>query len=522
MLKSIKSITALFLICMLLISISGCGKTDNSKKQVEVKEERAKTIVMARPVDSNNLDYVTQDGNINIWMFNLILEGLVKSSDDGKKVEPNLAETWDVSSDQMTYTFHLKKGIKFSDGTLVKGEDWVFSLKRARDTKDSLWAFSLTAIKDITTPDDNTVVITLNQPWAPIMADLAMFNASVTSKSYFEKVGEKGFSQKPIGTGPYAVTEWKKGEYILFNKNPNYWRPGLPKTDQIKVAVVPDDNTRIMQLQAGDADMITFLPFNRITELQKDSKLTAITLPSTETRYIQMNTTMKPLNDVKVRQALDLATDKQALMKTILYGFGEPAKSFMAKAGMNWNEGLQTNPYDVEKAKKLLGEAGYVNGVDLTITVPSGNTVNESVATMLKEQWSKVGVKLNIETLEAGLADNKLTTMKSQMQLMIWTNDIVDPSEQVDYACIFDNSSNFYTGWKNDEVDKLSKDAEKEIDVEKRKVLYYKIQELYQKDMPMITLFHVPFPVAMKKNIKGFVQTPLGNYNFENLEKVGK
>lgn len=476
-----------------------------------------KPIVISRPADSDNLDYVMQDGNVNIWMFNLTLEGLVKSSDDGRTIEPMLAEKWDVSKDMLAYTFHLRKGIKFSDGTPVKGADWVFSLTRARDTKGTAWAFSLEAVKEVLAPNDSTVVITLKKPWAPILADLAMFNASVTSKAYFEKVGDTGFSQKPIGTGPYAITEWRKGEFILFDKNPHYWRPGLPKTAQIRMTVVPDDNTRILQLQAGDVDATTFVPWNRMAELNAGGNLIAAAIPSTETRYIQFNITKKIFSDVRVRQALDMATDKNAMSKLILYGFGQPAKGFMAKAGPYWNADLKINSYDVAKAKSLLAAAGYPNGFETTITLPAGNTVNAAIATVLKEQWSKIGVKVNLETLETATATTKFKKMETDITLRAWTNDMVDASQQVDYACVYANIKNFYTGWQDPEVEKLAQDAKSELNDKKRMAMYYKIQELYQRDIPMITLFHVPYPVAMKKSLKGFVQTPLGNYRFENL-----
>lgn len=516
-----KSFIVIMLVFVMLFSITGCTKSAPAEvTPTPVSEAKPSLITISRPADSDNLDYVLQDGNVNIWIFNLTLEGLVKSSDDGTKIEPCLAETWDISEDKLTYTFHLRKDIKFSDGTPVKGEDWVFSLLRARDAKDSAWAFSLEAVKDVTAPDDNTVVITLKQPWAPIMADLAMFNASVTSKAYFEKVGVEGFSQKPIGTGPFAISEWKKGEYILLDKNTHYWQAGLPKTDQIKFTVVPDDNTRMMQLQAGDVDITTFVPFNRMADLGADPNLQAIPILSTETRYIQYNTTKKQLSDVRVRQALDMATDRDALSKTVLFGYGEPSKGFMAKAGVYWNPNIVTNPYDVEKAKALLAEAGYPNGFDVTITLPSGNTVAASIATVLKEQWSKIGVNVNLETLEAATATAKFKNMESDITLRGWTNDIVDSSQQVDYFCVYSNIKNFYTGWDNKEVEELALAGKTELDNAKRQEIYYKIQELYQKDMPMSTIFHVPYPVAMKKAVKGFVQTPLGNYRFENLEIV--
>ena len=516
-----KKVMSLIVVLMVTANVfSGCSKV--TPKPTSTTASIAKQIVISRPADSDNLDYVMQDGNVNIWMFNLALDGLVKSSDDGKSVQPNLADSWDISPDKLLYTFHLKKDIKFSDGTPVKGSDWVFSLTRARDTKGTAWAFSLEAIKDISSPDDNTVVIKLKNVWAPIIADLAMFNASVTSESYFNKVGAQAYSQLPIGTGPYMFKEWKKGEYIQLEKNPYYWEKGLPKTEAIKIKVVPDDNTRILQLQSGEVDATTDVPWNRMAELNSDPKLTSLAIPSTETRYVQFNTTKKELSDKRVRLALDYATDKRALAKTVLFGYGQDAKSFMAKAGSFWNDTLVPNAYDVNKAKELLAAAGYKDGFDVTITLSAGNIVSQSIATVLKEQWKKVGVNLNIEMLETATATEKFKSMKSSITLRGWTNDMVDASQQVDYMCVYSNIKNFYTGWDNPEIEKLALQGKTEIDKEKRQAIYYKIQELYAQDMPMITLFHVQYPVAMKKSLKGFVQTPLGNYRFKNLEMPAK
>ena len=512
--KVVQVLVALTLVSSLLLT--GCSSTSSTPA---AGEKKAKQIVMARTEDSDNLDPVNQDGNVNIWMFNLVMEGLVKTDDDGKTVVPCLAEKWDISADGLTYTFHLRKDVKFSDGTPVKGEDWVFSLKRERDTKSSPWKFALEAVKDVTAPDDNTVVITLTQPWGPILADLAMFNVTVTPKAYFEKVGLEGYSQKPIGTGPFMISEWKKGEYILFKKNPNYWQKGLPKADEIKIVTVPDDNTRIMQLQAGTIDIATFVPWNRMKELAADPKLTAVGYPSTETRYGVLNTTKAPFNNVKVRQALNYATDKDSMIKTILFGYGEKAVSFMPKSGSFWNDQLKGYPYDVEKAKALLKEAGYPDGFKTDIIVASGNTVAQQMATVLKEQWSKVGITVNINMMEAATATTKFKAFQYDIALRAWTNDMIDPSQIADYGINYNTVKAFYTGWKNDEAMAAVEEAKKVTDIKKRQELYFKIQAIHTEETPMLSFFHVPYPVAMSKNITGFVQTPLGNYRFENLDK---
>jgi len=479
----------------------------------------AKQILIGRPSDSNDLDPVTQDGNPDIWMFNLILEGLVKTSDDGTAIEPSLADSWDISEDGLTYTFHLKRGVKFSDGTPVTGEDWVWSFLRARDTEESTWKFSLEALKDITAPDDNTLTLKVKGCRANFLANLAMFNATVQKKAYFESVSHEEYSQKPIGTGPYMIEEWKIGEYLLFKKNPYYHIEGLPKTEETKFVVVADDNTRSLQLEAGQLDVATYVPLNKMKELDSNPELVAVGLPSTRITYLILNNTKEPLGNPKVRLALDYGTDKEELVNFVLFGYGEIGTSYAPKAGMYFNYGIKDRGYDVDKAKALLAEVGYPDGFKIEILVRGGNAVYEKAAVLLKEQWSKIGVKVNILSLESGLTTDKYYGMDYEITLAQWTNDTSDPSQQCGYVFVPENSNCFHTGWKSDRAIELVNQGELEMDIVKREQIYFELQQIFYEEIPMLPMFYSPFPVALSKNVEGFVQTPLGNYRFENLVK---
>ncbi|WP_088228113.1 ABC transporter substrate-binding protein [Desulfosporosinus sp. FKB] len=517
--KSVRATLLGLLSFSVMLSSIGCGSQTSTSGNT-ANSNASKQIVIARNADSADLDPVNAKDNNDIWMENLFAEGLVQSSADGKKTEPALAKSWDVSADKLTYTFHIRDGLKFSDGTPVTGEDWIYSLKRARDTKSSQWAFALEDVKDVTAPDNTTVVITLKDPSAAILSDLSMFNASVMPKAYCEKAGDDGISQKPIGTGPYMISVWKKGEYILFKKNPNYWQKGKPLTDEIKVTVVPDDNSRIMQLEGGQIDVATNVPYDQMKTIGSSGKLQAVNLPSTEVHYITINTTKKNLNNGKVRQALEYATDKDALVKTILFGNGTKAISFLSSEDPHFDNNLpDAHAYNVDKAKDLLKEAGLPNGFEVSLVVPAGNSSAQQTATMLKEQWAKIGVTVNISQLENAAVSSQYKSLQYDIQLHVWTNDITDTTEWVDYACIYENDKNSFTGWKNDQIEAWAKQAKIELDENKRMALYKNIQEAFQNDAPLIPLYAVPYTVAMSKNITGFVQTPLGNYRFQDLAR---
>jgi len=489
---------------------------------VSAEGEIAKQIVIGRPSDSTDLDPVTQDGNPDIWMFNLVLEGLVKSSDDGSAIEPCLADSWDISEDGLTYTFHLKKGVKFSDGSPVTGEDWVWTLKRARDTEGSTWSFAIEALEDVTAPDDNTIILKVKEPRANFLVNLAMFNLTVQKKAYYEKVGQEAYSQKPLGTGPYLIKEWKRGEYLLFKKNPYYRIEGLPKTEEIKFTVVADDNTRTLQLESGQIDVATYVPFNKMKTLNGNPKLVVVGLPSTRTTYLILNNTKKPIDNPKVRLALEYGTDKQEMVNFILFGYGEAAPSYAPKSGLFFNYDLKDRGYDVDKAKALLTEAGYPDGFETELLVRSGNAVYQKAAVILKEQWAKIGITVNILTLESGLTTNKYYGMDYKVTLAQWTNDTSDPSQQCGYVFIPEASNCFHTGWRSDRAIDLVKQGELELDITKRKQIYLELQQIFYDEIPMLPLFYSPYPVAMSKNIEGFVQTPLGTYRFENTVKYVK
>jgi peptide/nickel transport system substrate-binding protein len=350
----LKKMMVLFFVFTMIFSIAACSSgsketttvstTDKSTASTSDKPSASSAIVIARPADSRNLDPVTQSDNTDIWVINLMMDGLVKGSDDGTKIEPNLATKWDISSDGLTYTFHLIDGLKFSDGTPVTGEDWIFSLTRARDEKSSIWADNLKAITKIAAPDNKTVVITLSQPFVPLLATLAMFNTTVYPKAYFEKVGASGFSQKPIGTGPFMLDQWVKGESLNLKKNPYYRVTGLPKTDEIKFTVVPDDNTRMLQLQSGAIAVSTFVPYSKMKELSSNPDYTVKNFQAAQVNYLTLNTAKKPLNDTRVRQALNYAIDKQGLINAVLNGYGTLGTSFVPSGVMFYDNKL--TPYN--------------------------------------------------------------------------------------------------------------------------------------------------------------------------------
>ena len=478
-----------------------------------------KTFVFGRYQDAINPDPVMNDANADIWYIQQYYSGLLRFKQDNS-VEADLATKWEISPDGLTYTFTLRPDSKFSDGSPITGADWQWSLDRCRDSKNGIWAFTMDAV-DKVVATDTQVVFTLKNPYVPFLYSAAMFNCVVMPAKQVEAAGgwEK-FMLKPNGSGPFIMKEWVKGDHMLLVRNPFYWEKGKPVLDEILIKTISDDNTRILALQKGDVDAINYPPFNRVADLSKDVNLKMLTFESTYTNYITLNIRNKPLDNVKVRQALAIAIDRDALIKTINFGVGSPATSFRPKGSLYFNDTLPGWPYDVAKAKALLAEAGYPNGFTLTMSLVTGRVAGQQIATLVQAMWSQIGVKVVVQQLESGLYNDNYYKNKFEVNQNGWTDDIPDPSEEITYAMDGTNASQaFHSGFNNPEANTLIANGVKETDPVKRKAIYLKLQEIFNTETPFIPLWYEPYLVMTRANVVNFEQTPLGIYIWRDLDK---
>lgn len=476
------------------------------------------SVTLVRNTDSDNLDPVTNDGNVNIWVFDNIYDQLVMVANNGLDLTPGLAEKWEASTDGLTYTFHIRDGVKFSDGSALQVSDIIWSLKRAQTTADSPWAFTLTAVKDFTSPDESTVVATMKQAWAPFLADIAMFNCSVISQAFATKIGVDKLNEQCMGTGPFALKEWIKAQHITLVKNANYWEPGLPKLDQIIIQVVPDTNSEMLQLEGGQVEgIILGVAFNQVPNLKKNANIQVIQSPSTYNNFIVINTHNAPLNDVNVRRALNYATDKESLIKTVLLGIGQVSNSFMPNGALYWNPNQAGYPFDLNKAQAALKASKSPNGFTIGMQILSGSQQALQTATILKSMWSKINVNLDIEQLEQGVLSDDYRNNKFTLYLSGWTNDIIDPDELVSYAILPEQTQNYHTGWTNQQAIDLANQGRTTLDPNKRRQIYYQIQQIHMDDAPFVYLYVIPYVDALNKKVQGFFHHPMGQWVFKNM-----
>jgi peptide/nickel transport system substrate-binding protein len=466
--------------------------------------------------EQTNLDPVTQDANPDIWAFMQIYQQLVRVNVKGDGFEPDLAQRWTTSADGRTWTFFLRKDARFSNGDPVKASDAVWSLKRARDTKGP-WKWALEAVEDIAAKDDSTVVISLKEPWAPFLADISLFSNSILPEKVFKDAKPDDIANKPLGSGPFMLTEWKKGELLIMKPNPHYHEKGVPKTQELHLRYIPDDNSRIIALQSGELDGIDYPPFSRVEELRKDPKLELQLNPSTQVSHLSLNTREAPLNNLKFRQALSYATDRAAIVKAVCYGHCTTATTFLPMTTPFFNKGSKGYAYDLNKAKQLLKESGIATPLTLKLLFRSNDAVHQPTAVALKEMWGKLGVNLELEPLDRTAANQRFRALQFQVYITSWTNDIPDPSQLAAYELGFTESQSYRSGYQSAEMDALLAKGMREVNQEKRKQIYYEIQELALKDAPLIWLYYSPYTIAINKKMKGFVQMATGPWIFKNV-----
>ncbi len=478
------------------------------------------TLKIGGDQDTTIFDPILISQDADRWVAASANATLVRVNLDGTAVEPDLAESWDISGDGLVYSFHLRPDLKFSDGSPIKGSDIKFSLERLRDTKEAVFGAMYSPMKTIETPDDRTVVITLSQPTAPFITFIAMFAAAILPEDQVKNRYDE-FLEHPIGAGNYKIVEWKRSEYVALEKNPYSWEaPAKPKLDRVEWQYIPNDNTRILKLQAGEIDAMIFVPFNRVAELQQDPNLEVHLDPSTREDLLLVNHSHPPLDNKAVRKAICMAIDLDAIVQGATFGLGTPANSYIPKGSMFYNPENPRCPYDPGKAQQMLADAG-VKDLQLKLLLSAGDATGEQVAVLIQSQLAKIGVTVNIEKQEAGQAWETEIAGDYDLSIDYWTNDIIDPDEKTSFSLYGDpDNMSYHTRYKNPEVSKLIDEGRTEMDPAKRQEIYYKIQAIATDGVHWINLYYSPYRNASRTYVKGFVQNPLGKFMLEDTDIV--
>jgi peptide/nickel transport system substrate-binding protein len=526
----------LLVISILAISmfLAGCGdkakETSGGKKNSEASKKD--TLVFARGGDSTSLDPITTTEGQTFLVTDNIFENLLNYGDQDTTVHPGLAESWEVSTDGLKYTFKLKQGVKFHDGTDFNADAVIFNFDRwMNGDADKFPYYTMFGgfkkddghvIKEIKKVDDYTVEFDLKRPQAPFLKNLAMSPFGISSPTAVKKYGEK-YRENPVGTGPFKFVEWKQNDRITLEKNPDYWQKGLPKLNKVIIRVIPENTARLNALTNGEIDLMDGLNNSDEASVKANANLQVIERPSMNVGYLGFTTTRKPFDNKLVRQALNYAIDKKSIIESFYGGQAIPAKNPMPPSIEGYNDEIQEYPYDLEKAKALLKEAGYEKGFKMDLwAMPVARPYMpeaQKVAEVIQESFSKIGVTAKIQSVDWATYLDKATKGEFDSFMLGWTGDNGDPDNFI-YTLLDKDSigSNNYSYYSNDQLHDILIKAQQESDQAKRNELYKQAQVIIHDDSPWVPLVHSTPLLAATKDLKGYLPHPTGSEPLTNVE----
>jgi len=451
----------------------------------------AQNLVVQAATEPPGLDLTATPASATAGVvFYNVQEALVKVDRHGKLV-PWLAEKWHTS-DNKNYTFFLKRGVRFHNGRELKAADVKFVIDRAMnpETKHPAPA-NYAAIGDIIVKDDYTITFALKTTTANFLLNMARQGSVIYPREAVDTM-----KSEPIGTGPYKLGEWVRGDRIVLVKNADYHVKGLPKLDRVTYRFIPDPNAALAALKAGDVDAAMFgLGPEHIPDLQKDARFQVIVGETTNDVIMSMNNSKKPFSDVRVRRAVTYGINKPDVVKGAMFGFGRVIGTNVDPLNPYFVDMSGAMPYDPAKAKKLLAEAGYPNGFDAVLKVAPQYYYTVRTGEVLADQLQKVGVKIKIEQIEWG-----------QWLSRVWKDadydlTIIGHAEAWDVA----NYANpkYYFRYDSAEFQKLFQESETTVDDKARRELYVKIQKKLVEDAPVVWLYIHPRLAVTKKGVQG-------------------
>jgi len=485
------------------------------------------TVTYAAGADPDRLDPANAESNPAEAMNRMMYENLAKF-DEKLKIVPGLAEKWEQSKDGLTWTFFLRKGIKFHDGTPFNAEAVkTFVERMIGPEKPSRAGLYTPFVKSVEVVNDSTVKIVLKSPFAFFLNNIAHSASGIISPTALKTLG-KDIARKAAGTGPFKFVEWVHGDHLTMVRNDDYWG-GKPYLDKIIVKTVKEDSARVMMLQSGDAQLIVRIPPEDIPRLEKEK---AVKLDTTETLrvlYIGINCAKKPFTDVRVRQALNHAVDKEAIVKSIYQGRALVSNGIVAPLATGYFP-VQGYSYDPDKAKKLLAEAGFPNGFKAKLWTPQGRYPKDfEMAQAVQQQLKKVGVDCTLDTMEwaAYLAATRKPPQENQSELFLlgWAPSSAEARWILYPLCSTEqwvpqgNNRFFYSNKEFDGLlDKFTSATSKaEMDKNLKAA-----QELLNKEAPNINILVTKETIGYSSKLKGVINSPLELTYFDHRTYLEK
>jgi peptide/nickel transport system substrate-binding protein len=495
-----------------LVALVGCGGGGAPQSNTPPN-----TLYVALEAEPPELDPNLSSAYVDRQVMASLYDKLVDIDENGEIV-PMLAKSYDVSDDGKVYTFHLRDGIKFHDGTEFNAEAVKYNLERYQE-EDSVRSTEVEPIESVEAVDEYTVRVTLSEPFAPFLAVLTDRAGIMASPKAIEENNGR-ISKDPVGTGPFKFVERVRGDHITVEKNPDYWREGLPKIDKIEYRGIEDENVQYQNLQSGELDIIDSIPVVEFKELQQSGDYNVSIEQGLGFQGIWLNVTQPPFDNKQLRQAVYRLVDRDAIVKAVLRDVGgEAGNSPFSEQSWAYSEKSDSYPErSVEEAKALLKKAGEPDGFSFTLkTDPS--PLNQQVGQVIQNNLKPAGIDVKLEQEEFGTLLDDSTNGNFQALYLGWSGRI-DPDLNI-YDFMVTNGDFNDSGYSNPEVDKLLNEARTTSDRDRRKELYGQVMEILHEDVPYVYLYHnnQTTDFAMQPTVQGFEPYPDGILRLAGVSK---
>ncbi len=502
-----KKFLALVLLMTLLGTVlSGCGDGSAAETQKSRADTNELVVGIAQDLDDSLDPHKTVKAGTREVMFN-VFEGLMKPTPNGD-LTPAIAENYEVSEDRMTYTFHLREGVQFHNGKTVTAEDVVYSIQRCAAATETgivqVEAFSV--IQDIQAVDEHTVSITISEPSNEF---ISYMTTAILPADYDKQ------DTDPVGTGPFKFVSRTAQDSVVLEKFGEYW--GTPaQLDKVTLKIMENADSLMMSLQSGAIDLCAHLTSTQVAQLEKDFNVAEGTMNLVQAMYL--NNAEKPFDDVRVRQALCYAVDKQEVIDLAFDGYGSPIGSSMYPAFGKYFDDSLTNYYtkDVEKAKALLAEAGYPDGFDMTITVPSNYKPHMDTAEVLVQQLAEIGVNATIEPIEWESWVSDVYTGRQFQSTVVG----VDASTMTARALLERFTSDYgknFINYNNAEYDALFQQTLTAYDDAEQTAIYKQMEANLTENAANVYIQDLADLVAVRKGVEGVTFYPIYVLDLANL-----
>lgn len=511
-----KGLKAFIMLLMTVLVVSACSGDGENKKKGEssggTKDVRQEVKVRIND-DPDFLDPHLATASISYQMILNMFEGLMAPQTDGT-LEPALAKTFEVSEDGLTYTFTLKEGLTFHNGEPVTVEDVKYTFDRLMGTESGEpLSSSFENVVALETPDDQTFILRLSEPNSNFLYSMTALHSAIIPKS-----NDGQHNENPIGTGPFKFESYTPGNVLKLEKNSEYWKEGLPYLEKVDFVFQTDDQSAMLALQSGEVDL-TRVIVHQIPQVENDFTLNY--QENNSALIISMNQDRKPFNDVRVRQAIHYAVNKQDIIDSVYSGYAVKLGSNMSPAmGEYYKDGLQdVYNRDVEKAKKLLAEAGYPDGFKTTISVSSHNSMYADIAQVTVENLKEIGIDAEIEVVEWGIWLDRIYFGRDYDLTTIDLTGRPSAYEILDDYVSTNDSENFFR-FKNEEYDELMKAVLKETDVQKQIDIYHRAQEVLNEQAAAVHIADYQLVWGLTKGLEGQKTYPFWFHDMSEMRFV--